>query len=295
MPFDIVIDLKSINQLDKLEYLPRTDGKNGIILKGKIYASTDKKTWTELSTFAWQNNSDVKKEIFAKKLSARYLKIEVSESVGNFGTGRELYIFKVPGSESVFPGDINNDKKIDANDLISYTNYTGLRLGDADFEGYISNGDINKNGLIDAYDISQVATQLEGGLPNLQETELKGSLDFTADKTSYQTGELVTITVSAKDFKDVNALSFAIPYNQTELEFVQLQAIGMKNMENLTNDRLHSNGTKALYPTFVNLGEQPQLEGNSQLMKIIFRAKNPIKYSLKPQDILLVDQQLNTK
>ncbi len=74
---------------------------------------------------------------------------------------------KVPGTESYLQGDINVDGKIDGNDLTSYTNYTGLRKGDSDFEGYISNGDINKNDLIDAYDISVVATRrLEGGVDN---------------------------------------------------------------------------------------------------------------------------------
>lgn len=77
--------------------------------------------------------------------------------------GKELYVFKVPGTESYLPGDINNDRLIDENDLTSYTNYTGLRKGDADFEGYISNGDLNCNDWIDAYDISAVATRLDGG------------------------------------------------------------------------------------------------------------------------------------
>ena len=45
---------------------------------------------------------------------------------------------------------------VDENDLTSYMNYTGLRRGDSDFEGYISKGDLNENGLIDAYDISAV-------------------------------------------------------------------------------------------------------------------------------------------
>lgn len=90
--------------------------------------------------------------------TARYIKLNVTEGVGDYGSGREIYVFKVPGTESYLPGDINNDGKIDRNDLTSYINYTGLRKGDSDFEGYISNGDINKNGLIDAYDISVVAT-----------------------------------------------------------------------------------------------------------------------------------------
>ena len=45
----------------------------------------------------------------------------------------------------------------------------------------------------------------------------------------------------------VNALSFALPYDPKALEFVGVEVKNMKNMENLTNDRLHTNGTKALY------------------------------------------------
>lgn len=61
----------------------------------------------------------------------------MEKAVGDYGTGRELYVFKVPGTESYLPGDINNDKLIDRNDLTSYTNYTGLRKEMQIFEGYI--------------------------------------------------------------------------------------------------------------------------------------------------------------
>jgi len=64
-------------------------------------------------------------------------------------------------------------------------NYTGLRKGDADFEGYISNGDLNKNGLIDAYDISTVATQLNGGLQSSSAEKVQGKLTIQPDKSHY--------------------------------------------------------------------------------------------------------------
>ena len=69
----------------------------------------------------------------------------------------------MPGTKTILPGDINLDGKVDENDFTSYMNYTGLKKGDADFDGYISGGDINGNGLIDAYDISNVAMHLEDG------------------------------------------------------------------------------------------------------------------------------------
>ena len=37
----------------------------------------------------------------------------------------------------------------------------------------------------------------------------------------------------------------ALPYDPKDLEFVGVEVKNMKNMENLTNDRLHTNGTKA--------------------------------------------------
>lgn len=170
--------------------------------------------------------------------TARYIKLNVTEGVGDYGSGREIYVFKVPGTESYLPGDINNDGKIDRNDLTSYINYTGLRKGDSDFEGYISNGDINKNGLIDAYDISVVATQLEDEADQPQEeadkkdeegdkkegdgekkkaaeeakkkVHVDGKLLLSADKKRYAKGDTVKVTVKGRNLRLVNALSFAL-------------------------------------------------------------------------------------
>ena len=68
----------------------------------------------------------------------------------------------------------------------------------------------------------------------------------------------------------------------------------MKKMENLTNDRLHTSGVKALYPTFVNIGAQEVLEGSEDLFILKFKAKRDVKFNLKPIDGILVDKKLNT-
>ena len=39
VPFDLIIDLKTVNQLDKFHYLPRTDAGNGILLLSLIHIS----------------------------------------------------------------------------------------------------------------------------------------------------------------------------------------------------------------------------------------------------------------
>lgn len=294
VPFDIVMDLKSINQLDKFHYLPRNGRGNGILLKGKVFYSNNKENWTEAGAFEWKNAGDVKVFDFASHPTARYIKISVADGVGGFGSGRELYVFKVQGTESYLPGDINNDRLIDGNDLTSYTNYTGLRKGDADFEGYISNGDINKNNLIDAYDISVVATQLDGGIEDSKTDKVAGKIEISTAKQSYNKDEIIEVKVKGLNLKSVNALSFALPYSSQDYEFIGVQNLNVKQMENLTNDRLHTNGDKVLYPTFVNLGSKEVLTGNTALFVLKLKAKRKLKFDLKVQDGFLVDRKLNT-
>jgi hypothetical protein len=293
IPLDLVMDLKTINQLDKFQYVPRDNAGNGTILKGSVLHSYDKENWTPAGAFEWKRNSDVKIFEFPEKPEARYVKLTVTEAVGGYGSGRELYVFKTPGTKSYLPGDINNDGKTDGNDLTSYRNYTGLRSGDADFEGYISNGDINKNGLIDAYDISVVATQLDGGVNNRRTEKVQGAIRLSTAKQNYNAGETVEIKVSGIDLLSVNALSFALPYNPQDYEYAGIETLNTKEMENLTNDRLHTNGNKALYPTFVNTGEKASLEGTQDLFIIKLKAKRKVKFDLKAIDGFLVDKKLN--
>ncbi|TXH20081.1 MAG: DUF5110 domain-containing protein [Chitinophagaceae bacterium] len=293
-PFTVTIDLKTINTLDKLQYLPREDASNGTLLSGKISYSLDKTNWVSAGNFNWQRTGDTKEFKFSNQPIVRYIKIEVDSAVGKYGSGREMYIFKVPGTPSYLPGDINNDKTIDHNDLTSYLNYTGLKKGDGDFDGYISNGDINKNNIIDAYDISVVATQLDGAVSRRDTASLKGSLEIIPNKTSYKTGEEIILTVKGNNLQAINALGFALPYNPQDIEFIKIEPLGLKNMENFTNDRLHSNKEKVLYPTFVNVGNKETLNGTSDLFIIKLKAKRNIKADFKIENGILVSKSLNS-
>ena len=294
VPFDLIIDLNSYNELDKFHYVPRGDKGNGIFQEGEIFFSSDKKNWTKAGDFTWDREPNAKIFEFANHPTARYIKISVKKAVGDYGSGKEIYVFKVPGTESFIPGDINNDKKIDENDLTSYMNYTGLRQGDSDFEGYVSRGDVNKNGWIDAYDISNVAVQLDGGISNKEEG-VTGELSISTPKKPYKAGETVEITVKGKDLKNVNAFSFALPYNPSEYEFISVTPLNLKSMQNLTNDRLHTDGEKVLYPTFVNIGDEESLQGNNDLFIIKLKAKKALKFNLAPQKQILVNNSLEVE
>ena len=286
-PFDIIIDLHVVAQLDQIQYVPRPDGGNGTITSALLSYSLDKQTWSEPVAFKGTTN-------LSNQPTARYLRIHVEESRGGFGSGQQIYVFRVPGSEMMIPGDINHDNRIDENDFTSYMNYTGLRQGDGDFEGYISRGDLNQNGLIDAYDISAVGIELESGVSSRRVPAVVGEVSVTADKTQANAGDIVTLTVKGKGLQSVNALSLALPYDATLWEYVGVEASGMKEMRNLTCDRLHTNGQKALYPTFVNCGEHPYLEGDATLLTIRFRPKQKTKVTLKAQDGMIVDKYMNT-
>ena len=60
LPFDMIIDLRSVNQLDKFHYLSRKDGGNGTLLKGTVSYSMDKEHWTEAGAFEWNRKDEVK-------------------------------------------------------------------------------------------------------------------------------------------------------------------------------------------------------------------------------------------
>lgn len=98
--------------------------------------------------------------------------------------------------------------------------------------------------------------------------------------------------VRGENLSAVNALSFALPYNQEDYEYMGVQQLNMQQMEDFTNDQLHTNGQKALYPTFVNVGNKPTLSGNADLFILKFRARKNITFDLKPIDGLLVSKAL---
>ncbi len=290
VPFCLTADLRSVNVLDKLRYIPRPDAGNGTLLEGTVECSMDRQNWTELCDFRWERSGEAREIVLDPKPTARYVRLRITDGVGGFGSGQQLYIFRLPGSEYYIPGDINQDGRIDENDLTSYMNYTGLRQGDGDFEGYISKGDLNGNGLIDAYDISAVATELESGVSSRRVPSVAGTVTATTERQ----GDELRLTLRGEGLVSVNGISLCIPYDTDEYEYLGTEPTGVAQMRNMTYDRLHSDGHKALYPTFVNIGEEAYTEGDTELMTIKFRAKRGGEGNdLTVRDGMLVDKYMN--
>lgn len=290
VPFDLTMDLGSFNTIDNIVYVPRSRG-NGVILQGEIYYAKDSTDWKKAGSFDWKYNGEKHVFTFPENKDISWIKIHVTKAVRDYGSGKELYVFKVAGTESLLRGDINHDGKVDENDLTSYMNYAGLRKGDADFDGYVSKGDINDNGLIDAYDIAYAASQI--GTNRGEPDSVSGKLEWSLNKGSYKKGELVEITVNGIGLKNINALSVALPYDQKELVYKGIIPWAVSGMENFSNDRLHSKGSKELMAAFVNVGDKPVLTGNQKLFTIRFVAQKNLKFELTPNDILLISPALS--
>ena len=282
-PFVIEMDLHSFNRLDKVEYVPRADGWNGLIYRGSFDYSIDGREWVPAGEFFWERDAQTKTFEFKDAPEARYVRMNVRSGASKFGSGREIYVFRVPGSKWSVAGDINADGRVDEDDLTSYMNYTGLRKGDADFEGYISKGDLNGNGLIDAADIAEVASSLEGGWKPLT---AQGLISVSADKSAYKAGETAVVTVSGSSLSGVNAFSLCLPYDATSLSYDGLESF-VPQMTDFTYDRLHSNGEKVLHPTFVNVGAKASVEGSGALVKLRFKVLRDCIFSPEASDIVL--------
>ncbi len=294
-PYTIDIDMHAMTQLERLQYIPRDNGGNGTLLAGTISLSRDGKVWTTPQSFRWQQNNMPKEVKFGSEneTPTRYIRIQVDKAVGGFGSGAELYVFRKPDAKVQIPGDINQDGKIDENDLTSYLNYTGLRRGDGDFDGYVSVGDVNGNGLIDAQDISYVSTQLEDGAGH-PGGKLAGKVTLKYENKKLKASDEVVITVVGQGLQAVNALNLVLPYNQQQLEFVGVEPVAVANMTNMTNNRLHSNGERVLYPTFVNLGRQPEISGEQvELFRLRFKALTALPSVKWTMNGMIVDRTLN--
>ena len=82
-----------------------------------------------------------------------------------------------------------------------------MRKGDGDFD-YVSIGDLNRNNLIDAFDISAVGIKLETGVSSRKVDPIAGKVTVIPSKKTYNAGEEVQFIVKGEGLKSVNALSF---------------------------------------------------------------------------------------
>ncbi|MDF7639350.1 glycoside hydrolase family 31 protein [Lactobacillus sp. ESL0791] len=282
-PLTITAHLNGITNLDKLVYVPRDNAGNGNISGMNVQTSIDGIHWNETDASGWNKDASQKEIKFAPGTKAYYLKFTIPAGVttGNFFSGQEILLYQKDGTDVVLPGDITGDHTIDSNDETSLHNYVGETKGeDNDFDGYVENGDLNQNGVIDAFDIDYVMTQV-GDRANFGpdgKIVPSGKLTIKTDKTSYKRGDTITVTVSGFNLNHVNALSSCLPYDKDELEFESIENGDLTSgMVSFAKNKTHSDGSTDVYVDYSNRGEAPRINNGYGTVAVIkFKALEPI-------------------
>ena len=284
VPNFIYFDLKLSYELDRLEYHPRTVGSNGIITRAAIWHSDDNIHWQQLeSRIEWVADNTVKTYRLPDGLRARYYALSVEETAGNrqedankFISGQELFFFRKETSLGNVVGDISGNKIIDENDVTSFQNYAGLRRNvDSDFEGYVEVADLNKNGVIDAYDIYFVTRQLGEGnrKPTLPPT---GAFSWKANKETVAEGEEVVYTITGHGMTNVEAIHANFNIDTSLYEVVDSSVTvseELSSMSNFSRVRTHGDRSVEAFVILANRKDSPTVSGTKEIAQIRLRAR----------------------
>lgn len=109
VPFTLSLDLGAVWTLEKMEYYPRTDAGNGTLLEGTVSWSRDGAAWSDSVPFRWARDNSVKSFGFEGTPQVRFVRIEITRAAGDFGSGRELLLFRVPGTDG-YKGGVFNER-----------------------------------------------------------------------------------------------------------------------------------------------------------------------------------------
>jgi DNA-binding beta-propeller fold protein YncE len=93
LPQSITLNLGGTYDINKLAYLPRQTGDNGIITGYNIYVSTDGTNFTKVTSGTWSSSHDEKIATFPK-VSASYVKLEATAAFNGWASAAEINVFK---------------------------------------------------------------------------------------------------------------------------------------------------------------------------------------------------------
>lgn len=295
IPF--VYDFKSVYDLDKFEYYPRDSYGSGCVQQMNISSSLDGKHWnlvwdgTAHEDWTYNKDLDVEENVKTVSLagvSARFLKLEIQKSTRNYFAAHELPVYKKDGSAGYAVGSTNKNETVSAGDYTNMKNYLGTCWKDgANFVDQIQkrSGDINMNGIYDVYDYAYTMFQLDGGTK--QSGEVSGVLHLTADQEQLHAGDVLTLTVHAEDVQNMNAFGKVLHYDPELLEFVSVsQAECIRQMENLTVNKVYADGTAYVNLAFANRGDQALYSGSDSLVTITMKARK----DLCPKEVLELER-----
>lgn len=260
-PFEIIAEFDKEYELEKMVYYPRDNGGNGNWTNISIYVSKDgEKFELEKENLSLLNDShypdNKAKTINLNGIKAKYVKVVVNSSVGNFSSGNELLF--IPKEE----------KKLDINKPF-FENYAGLEEIDSDFGGYVERADLNKDGIIDSFDIyNQLSKE------KIEDQNPTGNIEIVY--VGKDENHNYIYKIKAKDFSEIGGFSLKL---QSKDNSIKDNEISISYNEKLQNSdalnfskwRKHSNGEENYYIIWT----QTEFEGDNELA--IIRSKKELE------------------
>ncbi|WP_279626876.1 discoidin domain-containing protein [Paenibacillus alginolyticus] len=94
LPQSITLKLGTTFAIDKVTYLPRQSGGNGIITGYNVFVSKDGVTFTKVASGTWANNN-AEKVVTFDPTDALYVKLEATAGVNGWASAAEINVFEV--------------------------------------------------------------------------------------------------------------------------------------------------------------------------------------------------------
>ncbi|MFB7641157.1 discoidin domain-containing protein [Peribacillus butanolivorans] len=93
LPQSIILHLGGTYPVDKVAYLPRLSGNNGIITSYNVYVSTDGETFTKVTSGTWASDNAQKVATF-DPTDASYIKLEATVGVNGWASAAEISVLQ---------------------------------------------------------------------------------------------------------------------------------------------------------------------------------------------------------
>ena len=266
--------------LDKFEYYPRNDAANGTVTKMRIETSLDGNHWSKPVELDWNRDNKVKTYTFPSGAAAQYVRLTPLASVGNFFSARELAVYKKDGTKMWEVGSNKQDPSVSENDFTNMKNYLGVenRAPHAStFNSQIAGhyADLNNNGIYDVYDYSFTMAKLDDGTK--KGGKVSGSVEVVADKEHVAPGDVVTVSVMARNARNANALGAVVNFMSDEFELQDSTIAGascVAGMENLSVAMTNfTDGKQSVNVAFANRGDKALFNGSEAVATFKLKAK----------------------
>ena len=302
----LTIDYGKAYIFDYIEYYPRDDAGNGTVTQMRVETSLDGVNWVQHGdsessvdpnanlSYNWDLDSTTKKielrdpNTKTDSIGARYIRLTPLASAGNFFSASEIKPYTIDGAagSADSPFLVGNISTVGMSEP-SITTFRQMYQKESSQHGSSKNpnwvgevqnvyGDINFNGIADVWDYAFTAFNVDGG--TTKTGSVSGDILLQPSATSLQSGETLTIDVTAIDVKNLNAYGSIINYDPDLLEYAGTEYVGTGSMytQGMTGNAVYDDGTAYINHNAVNMGDQPLVNGSKVLATITLKAKADI-------------------